>query len=116
MPARPYSTQLVNGFVALGEPVIYAVEEGYRVVVRDIVYMSPLVSNEVPLHGITVAATATGTVIDAIAEQYLQPWRPYHWEGRQALDYGDGLTISSATATDFPWSVRVFGFVFQLPS
>lgn len=114
MTSRVYSTNLIQGSVSFGSQLVYAVPEGYRAVLRDITASSPFVSNGAIVRALYVVDSVSGAYVTFWPEQYVQPWRPYHWEGRQAFDYPSGFTVSSVMPDEVPWTARCFGYLLKL--
>jgi hypothetical protein len=112
--ARVYSNQLISGLCYEGVPLEYVVPSGTRTVVRDIVAYPPNVERP---------ATSSLWVFHVESEAYIafwnavynQPYRLYHWDGRQAAQAGEHIEVATDDPSGQPWSVRVFGYELTLP-
>jgi len=112
--ARVYSQQLISGLCVSGVPLEYIVPAGIRTVVRDIVAYPPTIERA-GTSSLWVFHVESETYIANWQSVYLQPFRLYHWEGRQAAQAGEKIEVATDESSPNPWSVRVFGYELVLP-
>lgn len=86
---------------------------GYRFIVRDISAIPPRGNPlNYPLQGISFKKYPGNIPVMAWTVPYVQPGRPYHWDGRIVLDAGQGLYIETF---DNEWSFTIMGYALTLP-
>jgi hypothetical protein len=112
--ATLYSTQFYRGLIYGGFVDLFTVPAGKRYVVRDIRAWPPQVSTN-PIYPISVQDSETGVPICAWSVPYIQPFRMYDWDGRQAYDAGQTVQAYSITDAGEPWGLSVFGYSLTLP-
>lgn len=98
--------------IAIGAPSVGGpVPTGYIWIVRDIVAFN---LNTTPgwILGMFLSSTSDNVPIFSTPPQSSQCQLAYHWEGRQVLNTGGGLTAHTVGNN---WCIRVSGYALTTP-